>query len=140
VVLAEAEQTLVSASRESKSLGGERLALDDRAVELDLVEPGCMDRQVDQAQVRVGALEPLDRGRAGVARAVVDDPEDGAGRAVGLDVHHLLDKPPERLDPCFRLDPVKQLGVVDIPAGQVGEGAVAPVVEREPPCTTRRRR
>jgi hypothetical protein len=81
-------------------------------------------------------LHPRDRGLAGVAGAVVDDPVDGAGRGVGLAAHHLGDEASERLDPGFLLDAVEQVGVVDIPGGEVGERAVAAVVELEPGCAS----
>jgi len=41
----------------------------------------------------------------------------------------LLDQPAERLDPGLRLDTVEQVGVVDVPGGEVGERAVAAVLE-----------
>lgn len=41
-------------------VGGQRFALEDREVDLDLVEPGRVDRQVDQARVLVGVLESGD--------------------------------------------------------------------------------
>jgi hypothetical protein len=48
-------------------VGGQRLALQDRERDLDLVQPRGVDRQVDQARVLVGVLEPGDRALAGVA-------------------------------------------------------------------------
>ena len=55
--------------------GGRRedLALEDAEVDLDLVEPAGMDRQVDEAQGGMLALEPLDRGLPTVRGTVVDD-------------------------------------------------------------------
>ena len=61
--------------------------------------------------------------------AVVDDPEHAPGRRVGLGGHDLLDEPPERLDPGLGLDAVEQVGVVDVPGGEVGERAAAAVFE-----------
>jgi len=66
-VLAEAKQALGERVERVEVIECERFALDDREVALDLVEPGGVDRQVDQAQVVVGALERLDAGLAGVA-------------------------------------------------------------------------
>jgi hypothetical protein len=57
----------------------EQLALDDRVVDLDLVEPAGVDWQVDEDQVAPAGLEPRDRFCAAVGGAVVDDPEDTAG-------------------------------------------------------------
>jgi hypothetical protein len=44
VVLAEAEQSLGERVEGVEVVRGQRLALDDREVELDLVEPGGVDR------------------------------------------------------------------------------------------------
>ncbi len=66
--------------------------------------------------------------------------KDGAGGGVGLDGHHVVDEPVEGLFAGLGFDPVEEVGVVDVPAGQVGEGAVAPVVELEPSWPARRRR
>src|SRR2546425_13321822 len=56
----------------------EQLALNDRVVDLDLVEPAGVDGQVDEDQVAPAALEPVDRALAAMVGAVVDDPEDAA--------------------------------------------------------------
>ena len=60
-------------------VGVEQLALDDRVVDLDLVEPAGVDREVDEDQRRLAALEPFHRRLAAMVRAVVDDPEDATG-------------------------------------------------------------
>ena len=41
-------------------VGVQELALDDREVDLDLVEPAGVDRRVDEDQVRPAALEAVD--------------------------------------------------------------------------------
>ena len=59
--------------------GGDGFALQDREVDLDLVEPGRVDGQVDQDRVGPG-LASCGRSRpAGVGGAVVDDPEHAFG-------------------------------------------------------------
>ena len=63
VVVAEGEQPLGERVERVEVVRGKRFALDDREVQLDLVEPGGVDRQVDQPGVRPGLLHPLDRGR-----------------------------------------------------------------------------
>jgi hypothetical protein len=88
-----------------------------------------VDREVNQAQVAPLAFEPLDRGPPGVRGAVVDDPEHPPRRGGGLARHHLLDQPPEGLDPGPLVDPIEQACVVDVPGGQVGERAAAAVLE-----------
>jgi hypothetical protein len=61
VVVAEAEQPLGEGVERFEVVWGQRLTLDDREVELDLVEPGSLDRQVDQPRVLPLLLDPLDR-------------------------------------------------------------------------------
>jgi hypothetical protein len=48
VVLPEREQSFAERFMGVEVVGGQRFALDDREVELDLIEPGGVDRQVDQ--------------------------------------------------------------------------------------------
>jgi hypothetical protein len=114
----------VSSSRSWK-WRGERLGLEDREGDLDLVGPGGVHGQVDEDQVRPGALAAVDRALAGVAGAVVDDPEDALGRRVGLGGHDVLDDPADRLDPGLGLAAAEQAapGVVDVERGEVGERA-----------------
>jgi hypothetical protein len=65
-VVAEAQEPVGEFAAGSELVGRQRFALDDREVELDLVEPGGVDGQVDEPQVLPGALEPPDRRLAGV--------------------------------------------------------------------------
>ena len=51
VVVGEAEQPFGERVERGEVVWGERFALHDREVELDLVEPGSVDREVDQAGV-----------------------------------------------------------------------------------------
>ncbi len=62
-----------------------------------------MHRRVDQDHVLVGLHPSPDGARPAIRGAVVDDPEDAIGRAVGLALHHLGHQPPERLDAGLRL-------------------------------------
>jgi hypothetical protein len=52
-------------------VGGERLALDDRVVDLGLIEPARVYWGVDEDQVRPAALEAVDRRLSAVVRTVV---------------------------------------------------------------------
>src|SRR5215216_3483861 len=49
IALAEGEQPLAELVQRAEVVRGERLALHDREVQLDLVQPRGVDRQVDQA-------------------------------------------------------------------------------------------
>jgi hypothetical protein len=140
VVLAEGQQPLGEFGERAEVVGSQRLALDDREEQLDLIEPGGVDGQVDQAGVGPSRLHPLDRGSAGVRAAIVDDPEHTPRRRVGLFGHHLLDQPPERLDAGLGLDAIEQTRVMDVPGCQVGQRAAAAVLELDQRRTARRGR
>src|SRR5213596_1018703 len=79
VVALEVEDGALETGQVGEVVGLEQLALEDREVDLDLVQPTGMDGQVDEAYVRPASLEPLDAVSASVRRAVVDDQEDAAG-------------------------------------------------------------
>jgi len=81
VVLAEVHDAPGELGQAGEVVGGQRFALHDGEVDLDLVDPRGVHRQVDQPGVGVLVGHPLDRCLAGVAGAVVHDPVDGAGRA-----------------------------------------------------------
>ncbi len=81
VVSCEAEEPLFEGGEVGVVVGLQHLALDDREVDLDLVEPAGVDGQVDEDEVLVVALEAVDRALAAVGGAVVDDPEDGRAEA-----------------------------------------------------------
>src|SRR5437773_5790062 len=103
-------------------VGVEQLALDDRVVDLDLVEPAGVDGQVDEDQVAPTALEPLDRALAAVVGAVVDDPEDASCRGVGLLAHDLADEPVERLDPALGFAAADHAAAAHVPGVEVADG------------------
>src|SRR6266545_5391269 len=61
VAVLEAEQPLGHLAKVGEVVGGQDLALHDREVDLDLVQPRGVDRQVDQREVLPSALQPVDR-------------------------------------------------------------------------------
>src|SRR6266498_3868481 len=95
-------------------------------VDLDLVEPAGVHRQMDEDEVGPAPLEPLDRLAAAVGGAVVDDPEDAARGGVGLLGHHPPDESIEGDDPAagFRAAEdarASAAAAADVEGGQVGE-------------------
>ena len=80
------------ASEWEKVVGGDGGVLDHREVDLDLVQPGGVDRGVNEDQVRPAVLEAVDRRLPAVRGAVIDDPEHARGGGVGLPGHHLPDQ------------------------------------------------
>ena len=119
-----------------KSLGVHDLALDDREVDLGLVEPAGVDWGVDEGQVGPGALEAVDRALAAVGGAVVDDHDHALGVFVGVLGHELVDECVERFDPAPGGAAVEQLGASRVPAGEVAERALALVFVLDLPRLT----
>src|SRR5450759_2124479 len=108
---------------------GEDLALEDAEVDLDLVEPARVDREMDGHEARVRFDEPSNGGLAAVRAAVVEDPEDTPRRAIRLGGHDLADEPAERLDAGPWLTAAEELGPMDVPGGKVLERPAALVLE-----------
>ena len=93
-------------------VGRQNLPLHDREVDLDLVEPACVDGQMDQDELGVmpvTASQTADRALPAMGRAVVDDPEDPVGFAVGGLHHDVGHQSVERLDSGGALAPAEQL-------------------------------
>ena len=140
VVLLEAQQAGLDLGEGREVVGGEHLALHDREVDLDLVEPTGMDRTMHRHEGRIGGLQATDAGGAAVRGAVVHDPEDAAGVPIGRLGHDLGDESLEGRDPGRGLAAAEELGAVDIEGGQVGPGAATRVLvfdPRRPPGTGR---
>src|SRR5215216_548497 len=110
----------------------EKLALNHREVDLDLVEPGSVSRKVDEAQVGPLSLKALHRSLPSMRGAVVHDPEHAIGGGVGLPLHRLLDQRSEGFDDVLGLTSPEKLRTVNIPGGQVGQRPFALVLVFHP--------
>ena len=104
-------------------VGVDDFALHDGEVDLALIQPGGVHRQVDEPQRRPLALQPIDGTLAAVAGAVVHDPEHPLSDCVGLDGHDLFDETAERGDAGGGLAAAHHLGPVHVIGGEVGERA-----------------
>src|SRR3990167_11242275 len=98
VVLLEAQQSFLDFCEAGEVIGGERLALYDGEVDLDLVEPTGVNRAVNRNEVGKGSGQAPHAGLSTMGGAVVHDPEHAAGVAVGGLSHHLSDKATEGFD------------------------------------------
>src|SRR5215470_10061093 len=82
VMVLEAKKTLTDRVARRKVVGREHLALDDREIDLDLIEPAGVDGGMDQYELRPPGLQPCDCAVSSMCGAIVHDPEDAAGRAI----------------------------------------------------------
>jgi len=75
----EGEQARLHGGEVGEVIRGEDFALDDGEVDRDLIEPGRMDGEMDEDEVRLARPQALGGGLAAMAAAVVHDPEDARG-------------------------------------------------------------
>lgn len=94
---------------------------------------------MQQAEVAVAALQPVDRRVTTVRGAVVDDPEDAPRRGIGRHRHHLIHQAAEGCDAGLGFAAREQLGPVHIPGGEVLKRAATFVLMLNPHGATRRR-
>jgi len=123
VAVLELQQLLLQISERCEVVRREELALDDREVDLDLVEPAGVHGSMDQDDGRPFGLQPTDRALTAMGRAVINDPEHPAGLAVGLLAHDLIDEAVERSAAGLGFAAPEQLGAMDVPGCQIGPGA-----------------
>src|ERR1035437_1159409 len=127
VLLAEGNERGLELGERAPLGGLENLALDEAEVDLDLVQPGRVDRRVDDPDLRPPFAQPgLGPGTA-MRAADLDDPEDSPGAGVRLLAHDLVDEPSERRDPVLGLTAAEHLRSMDVPGRQIGKRA-APLV------------
>ena len=122
VVILEAQQAILDFSEGREVIGREHLALNDREVHLDLVQPTGVHRRMHRDDRGPASPQALDASLTAVRGAVVHDPEHPRGGSVGLLLHDLGDETLEGTDPGFLLAAAKNLGTPDIPRGQIGPG------------------
>src|SRR5947207_4255486 len=106
----------------------QRLALKNREVELDLVEPTGVKGTVNGDDVGKQGLEALDAGGASMRGPVVENPEDASGLAIRGLGHNLGDQALERLNAGRVLTAAEQLRAVHVQRREIGPGAAALVL------------
>ena len=118
IIRLELQQPLGDGIETRKVIGCEDLSLDDGEVDLNLVKPTGVNRQMNQHQVGILLLQSLAGCLSTVRRAIVHNPEHPLGLPVGLLAHNLLDQAVEGSDPGGRVTIAEDLGAPDIPGGQ----------------------
>jgi hypothetical protein len=94
--------------------------LDDREIDFDLIEPTGMDGPMNEHQVGILALEPLDCPETSMRRTVVADPENPSRPAIGMLLHDLIDQAIKGGDFGFGSAATEEFGLVDVQGGQIG--------------------
>ena len=119
VVILEAEQRVVEFVERGEVARRKELALDDREVDLDLVEPTGMDGQMYCDGVVIGVFEPLGEGGGVVGGAIVDDPEDAISGRIWFLGHHPVHQFAEGEDPGSLIYTPKDVTGLDIQRSQI---------------------
>ncbi len=107
IVMLKGKQTFLDLGQRREIIGDKDLALDDREVNLDLIQPTGMQWGVHQHHRRPLGAESVGGLLAAVSRTVVHNPEDATGRAIGRLVHHLGDQAIHGPDSVFGLAAAK---------------------------------
>ena len=83
---------------------------------------------MNQAQVGIASLQALNRSWPPMTGAVVNNPKDPMRMAVGILMHDLLNQAVEGDDGAAGFAMAVDLGLVDIPGGQIGPGTEASIL------------
>src|SRR5205085_3967476 len=97
----------------------EHLALDNRKVDLDLIEPTRMHGCMHNHDAWVTVPNFVGRALATMRRAVVHNPEHAPSGAIRLLLHDLIDQASERGLAGVRFTAAEDFGAMDIPRRHV---------------------
>ncbi len=122
------EEALLEIGQTRKVIRGEDLPLNDREVDLHLVEPTGVSGGVDKDCIGPLVSEAIGGSLTPMSRAVVHDPEDASCGLVGLLAHDFADEAIHRRDAILGFATTEDLGAVDIPSSQVDPGTPAKVL------------
>src|SRR5208283_272535 len=114
-------QSLCYTVQRDEVIGREHLPLNDAEVDLHLIQPTRMYREVHQLRIRPLAPHPFDGRLSTMRGTVVHDPEDPSRRTVRLSAHHIGNKPLKGGNPRLSLAVTEDLGALDVPCSHVGQ-------------------
>ena len=90
VALLEGQECILKLSERTEFIWRQHLALNDREVDLNLIEPTRVDGRVHRNDRRPSSLQTLHTFLSAVRGAIVDNPEHAVGRPIRLLAHHLF--------------------------------------------------
>ncbi len=129
------EALLKSQDAESHSLDameiarGERLTLQDREVQFDLIQPTGMNGQMNSYRMFMTGRQPRRKGGRMMRTAIIHDPEDASGGRVGWLAHDGVDQFVEGGDTVLRTHLTENQASADIQSGLIGHCPQAFVLE-----------
>src|SRR5262249_33083030 len=113
------------------------LALHDREIDLDLVEPAGVNGSMHESELGVAVAQTFDSSEAPVSRAIIYNPEHTAGIIVGRSGHDLLDAAVRRIDAIRGFAATDDSRMMDIQTRNIGPGPAAGVFVLDPHGSTR---
>src|SRR5271166_5836905 len=120
-------KSLLNLFETGEVIRGQDFSLNDREVDLHLIQPTRMNRRMDQESLTVSLTQPPNRRLTAVRGTVIHDPENPIGRTVGLTSHHLIDQAAERGDTGLRFASTKNSSAADIPGSEVLQSPTPPI-------------
>ena len=122
------EKALFEIGQRRKVIRGEDFSLNDREIDLHLIEPTGVVRCVDEDGIGPLGAEAVGGSLAPMSRAVVHDPEDATCGFVGLLAHDFTDEAIHGRDAILEFATTEYLGAVDIPSCQIDPSALPKVL------------
>jgi hypothetical protein len=132
IAFLETQESVLQRSQRPEIVGRENLALHDREINLDLIEPAGVHRSVNGNNRGPAVLEALDAPLAAMRRAIVENPKDALGRPIGLLTQHFRDQTVERFDAVLPSTAAEHFGPTDIPSCEVDPGPLSLVFALHP--------
>ena len=100
---------------------GKQLALNDREVDLDLIEPTGVNRRMNQNDAGPSDSKAVGSASTTVARTIVGNQEHTAGWPIRFPAHDLTDEVVEDRDTVLALAAAEQSGSMHVPRGKVSQ-------------------
>ena len=128
VVGFEAGETLLDFVERVKVIRGKNLALGDREIDLNLVEPTGMVRRVNHPGVGPLFSKAGDAPLPAVNGGIVNDPKDSSRTSVRPSAHDVGDEQVKRDDARLGDAAAEEFGAVNIPGRDIGQGPLTEVL------------
>jgi len=122
------KEALFQIGQRRKIIRGEDFSLNDREIDLHLIEPTGMVGSVDEDRIGPRGAEAVDGSLAPMSRAVVHDPEDASRGFVGFLAHDFAPQAIHGRNAILGLATTEDLSTVDIPSRQINPGTLTKVL------------
>ena len=111
--------------------------MDDRKIDLDLVEPTGVNRSVDQDDARINFPQAVAGRFATMRRTVIHNPEQSFRRTVGLLRENLIHQSAKRFDAGRWFATSHDITTPNIPRRQILQCSATLILEFDPCCAVR---